>query len=116
MNQLQQNLQGAMRSVSNTVSNWWDRITGRVPENPIAGLDRVGSALRHTDPHHAFPNIVDNFASLATRTPLNNGGVLYQLLGSLNGTAGRFEWIVQGGQVTHRFFVPGGILNGIPIR
>ena len=42
-------------------------------------------------------------------------GTLYQLQGSLNGTVGRFEWIIQNQQVTHRMFVPGGGINGIPI-
>jgi len=34
---------------------------------------------------------------------------------NLNGEAGRFEWIVQNQQVTHRLFVKGGGINGIPI-
>jgi hypothetical protein len=31
------------------------------------------------------------------------------------GVAGRFEWIVQAGEVTHRMFVKGGEMSGIPI-
>lgn len=50
----------------------------------------------------------------ATKSPISNG-TLYQLQGSLNGTVGRFEWIIQNQQVTHRMFVPGGGINGIPI-
>jgi len=84
-------------------------------ENPIEGLPRVGSALK-LDPYHAFPDIVDNYASLATKTTTPDGADLYQLLGSLNGKAGRFEWIVENGQVTHRYFTGGGTLNGIPIK
>lgn len=53
-------------------------------------------------------------AEYATKTPISNG-TLYQLQGSLNSTMGRFEWITQGGQVTHRMFVSGGGMNGIPI-
>jgi hypothetical protein len=83
--------------------------------NPLQGLPRVGSALK-TDAYHAFPNIVDNFAGAATATQLRAGVTLYQLEGSLNGVAGRFEWIVDAGRVTHRMFVPGGRINGIPIR
>lgn len=82
-------------------------------KNDIIDLPRVGSALK-TDRYHAFSNIVDNYAGYATKTPINNG-TLYQLQGSLNGTAGRFEWIIQNQQVTHRMFVPGGGINGIPI-
>lgn len=40
---------------------------------------------------------------------------LYQLAGSLNGVAGRFEWIIQDGSVTHRMFIQGGTMNGVPI-
>jgi len=81
--------------------------------NDILDLQRVGSALK-TDIYHAFTSIVDNYAGYATQTNLENA-TLYQLLGSLNGIDGRFEWIVQAGQVTHRFFVEGGGINGIPI-
>ena len=82
-------------------------------KNDIVDLPRTGSALK-SDQYHAFPNIVDNYAGYATKTPISNG-TLYQLLGSLNGTVGRFEWIIQNQQVTHRYFVPGGGINGIPI-
>ena len=87
--------------------------------NDILGKPRVGSALK-LDKYHAFPDIVDNYAELATKTPINNG-TLYQLEGSLNGVQGRFEWIIDStgqyaGQVTHRYFVPGGTLNGVPIK
>lgn len=60
-----------------------------------------------------FPDIVDNYAGDSTITPLGNAS-LYQLSGSLNGKYGRFEWIVQDNAVTHRMFVPGGGINGIP--
>ena len=36
----------------------------------------------------------------------------YQVNGSLNGTAGRFEWIVDKGNLTHRMFVNSGTING----
>jgi len=86
-----------------------------VTANSIANLNRTGSALK-TDPYHAFPDIVDNFASGAKATKLSNGATLRQIEGSLNGVAGRFEWIVDGGSVTHRLFIRGGTLNGIPIK
>ena len=84
-----------------------------VIQNNIINLERVGSALK-PDVYHSFSNIVDNYAGYATQTALNNA-TLYQLQGALNGVAGRFEWIVQAGQVTHRMFVAGGGMNGIPI-
>jgi hypothetical protein len=64
---------------------------------------------------HGFPNVVDNFASSASSFGLRNGAALYQVEGSLNGVAGRFEWIVDQGAVTHRMFVGGGTVNGVPI-
>lgn len=82
-------------------------------KNEVIDLPRTGSALK-TDPYHAFPNIVDNYVGYATKGPISNG-TLYQLQGSLNGVEGRFEWIVQNQQVTHRMFVKGGTINGIQI-
>jgi len=83
--------------------------------NPLKGLPRVGNALKR-DAYHAFPDVVDNFATDATAFRLRPGTTLYQVEGSLNGVPGRFEWIVDKGKVTHRFFVPGGKINGIPIK
>jgi len=87
--------------------------------NDVLGKPRVGSALK-LDEYHAFPDIVDNYAGLATKTPIKNA-TLYQIEGSLNGVQGRFEWIIDStgkyaGQVSHRYFVPGGTLNGVPIK
>lgn len=61
---------------------------------------------------HGFTEIVDNYAGSATKFDLGNGATLYQIEGSLNGVAGRFEWITQNGNVTHRMFVQGGTING----
>ena len=84
--------------------------------NPVQGLQRTGSAVKYPDLYHNFPNTVDNFAPGATTTQLQSGVTLYQIEGSLNGTAGRFEWIVSEGSVTHRLFVPNGTMNGVPIK
>ncbi len=82
--------------------------------NDILGTPRVGSALK-LDKYHAFSDIVDNYAGAATKTNIKNG-VLYQLDGALNSVKGRFEWIIQEGNVTHRMFIPNGTMNGVPIR
>lgn len=90
--------------------------------NPIAGKPRSGSALK-TDPHHSFPDLADNFASAAEEFAIPTKGPggqvtglskLYQMEGSLNGKAGVFEYIMDGGKVTHRRFIPGGKVTGIP--
>jgi hypothetical protein len=90
--------------------------------NPITGLPRTGSALK-TDPDHAFPDLVDDFAVDAQkfRIPTKGpGGVvvresdLYQLEGSWRGKPGVFEWIVDQGQVTHRRYILGGKVTGLP--
>ena len=86
-----------------------ENITNDVLESP-----RTGSALK-SDQYHAFNDIIDNSASRATKTNLGNNATSYQLDGSLNGTAGRFEWIIQNGQITYRMFVPNGMMNGVPI-
>ena len=83
-------------------------------KNDVVNLERIGSAIKK-DKYHAFSDIIDNYAGLARKTSISNGGTLYQLEGALNGVAGRFEWIIQGGKVTHRMFVKGGGINGIPI-
>jgi hypothetical protein len=92
--------------------------------NPIQGLELTGSALK-TDPAHAFPDLVDNFAGDAQRflSPTKGPGgaivrqsELFQLEGSMmlkeKQTSGVFEWIVDQGKVTHRMFRPGGSATG----
>jgi len=104
-------------------------------KNPVDGLPRMGSGLKDdivkavrdaegniikefpaTAKGHGFPDIVDNWASMATEYALSNGAKLYQLEASYNGVAGRFEWIVENGQVTHRMFVAGGKVTGVAIK
>jgi len=87
--------------------------------NDVLDTTRAGHALQG-DAYHAFPDIVDNYAGLAQTSSVNNG-TLYQLAGSLNGVEGRFEWIIDtageyAGQVSHRLFVPGGTITGVPIK
>ena len=41
---------------------------------------------------------------------------LIQVLGGLNGMSGRYEYIVDGTNLTHQMFVPNGTINGIPIK
>lgn len=67
--------------------------------------------------------VVDNFASAAVgfKIPTKGpGGTvvrdsdLYQVEGGLRNQSGIFEWIVDQGQVTHRRFIPGGVITGTP--
>jgi len=90
-----------------------DDTAAQAIENDLIDLPRTGSVLKN-DKYHAFNNMIDNYVGYATKSPISNG-TLYQLSGSLNGIGGRFEWIVQDNLVTHRMFVKGGTINGIPI-
>ena len=88
--------------------------------NPVTDARRTGSALK-PDPHHSFPDIVDNYAGYATSFDLVGGDgvhrILLQLEGSLNGEPGIFEWIVDPDPsrgVTHRRFIRHGTITGKP--
>lgn len=83
--------------------------------NEKTGKPQIVKEFPATAQSHGFNDIVDNYAGYATKTQLNNA-TLYQLDGSLNGVAGRFEWIIQDGNVTHRMFIQNGTMNGVPIK
>ena len=83
--------------------------------NPKTGKDYIAQEFPARPQAHGFTDIVDNYAGYATRTSINNA-TLYQLESSLNGVSGRFEWIIQDGQVTHRMFIQNGTMNGVPIK
>ena len=97
--------------------------TGLGPvSNPVTDSIRTGSALK-PDVHHAFPDIVDNYAGYASRFTITGGDgkerLLLQLEGSLNGEPGVFEWIVDPDPargVTHRRFIRHGITKPAPKR
>lgn len=86
------------------------------PVNPVRDANgNITKEFPATPKAHGFPDIVDNYAGDAQQFPLQNGATLYQVEGSYNGVAGRFEWIIQNGNVTHRMFIQGGSVNGVPI-
>jgi hypothetical protein len=81
--------------------------------------DASGNIIREFHPTaraHGFPAMVDNYAAQAQKFPLADGGMLYQLKGSYNGVPGRYEWILKNDAVTHRMFIEGGTINGVPIK
>ena len=82
--------------------------------DPVTGKSYMAQEFPAGAQAHGFNNIIDNYAGYAIKTPLSNA-TLYQLDGSLNGVASRFEWIIQDSSVTHRMFIQGGIMNGAPI-
>ena len=111
---------GGTNSFSITISQDYLSTTRGEITNPVLGSIRTGSALK-TDPDHAFPDIVDNYAGYACRFRITGGDgvtrLLLQLEGSLNGVPGIFEWIVDPRSsrgVTHRRFIRGGIITGKP--
>ncbi|URZ03169.1 hypothetical protein [Clostridium felsineum] len=88
---------------------------------PIKAVDEKGrqyivKEFPNTPQAHGFTDIVDNYAGDAAKFDLGKGATLYQVNGSLSGVEGRFEWITQNGNVTHRMFVTGGEMNGVPIK
>ena len=85
----------------------------------IEGADAVGSALK-SDPFHMAPSFVTgdiaSSGQVFTIPGASGPANLTQMLGEVNGIGGRFEWIVNAqGNLTHQMFVPGGVINGIPI-
>ena len=86
--------------------------------NPITNSVRRGKANK-LDAHHAFSDIVDNYAGKAKTFSLKGGDgkerQLYQIKGSLRGKKGIFEWILDEDMgVTHRRFIPNGKITGKP--
>lgn len=88
--------------------------------NPVLDNVRTGSSLKG-DAHHAFNDIIDNYAGDATKFAIKGGdGIersLYQLEGSLNGKRGVFEWIIDPNPtigVTHRRFIENVGITGKP--
>jgi hypothetical protein len=80
----------------------------------------TGSALQRDANHLAGSWVVDDVAQSGSVFDLIGGdGVsrtLIQMPGEVNGVAGRFEWILEGQDLTHQFFVRGGTINGTPIK
>ena len=92
---------------------------GKVIVNDVIDSKRIGSALKK-DVHHAFNDIIDNYASYAKEFQLQGNDFkikkLFQIEGSLDGAAGIFEWIVDPNtqSVTHRLFIKNGHITGKP--
>ena len=78
----------------------------------------TGSALKDDIFHMAATFKRADAAENGARFRLVGGDdrvrTLFQLKGDLNGVPGRYEYIVDQGQLTHQRFVPHGSLNGVP--
>jgi RHS repeat-associated protein len=104
-------------------------------KNPVTNKPRIGSGFKNDNVKptyndkgqiikefpakakaHGFNDIVDNYANQGACFKLGEDTVLIQIKGTYNGVPGRFEWIIEKGQVTHRMFVEGGRINGISIK
>jgi len=128
------------------LSKTWSYDYDGIPKHSMLAIGTVGSGTRYVEnrplfeaglhelvqrckPHtlviygsaNLFPDIVDNYVSMAQRFLLKGGDSvtrrLYQLSGTLNGEQGIFEWIVEPGspnKVTHRRFIKGGKITGKP--
>jgi Possible hemagglutinin (DUF637) len=120
-----------------SIKNWFKggKEARRHISHPVLDNPRIGSALKKdlekpiydktgkivkefpaTAKSHGFNDIIDNYAGKASKFDLDNGkAILYQIEGFNNGKVGRFEWIVQDSKVTHRMFIEGGSVNGLPV-
>ncbi len=80
----------------------------------------VGSALKNDPWHRSASFVVDDVAARGTVFKTVGGDgvarLLVQVPGTVNGVSGRFEWILDGGNLTHQMFVRGGTINGVPIK
>jgi hypothetical protein len=79
----------------------------------------VGSALKTDVDHRAAFWMREAAADHGhVFTVMGGDGVqrtLVQVPGELNGTAGRFEYLVNQGNLEREMFVRGGSMNGVPI-
>ena len=80
----------------------------------------VGSAMKSDAAHRAASFAVDEVARDGRVFKIRGrDGVerlLVQVPGELNGVPGRFEWILDGDELTHQMFVRGGTINGKAIK
>lgn len=80
----------------------------------------VGSALKADPAHRAATFVVDDVVRNGSVFKIVGGDkvarVLVQVPGGLNGTSGRYEWILDGANLTHQMFVRGGTINGVAIK
>jgi len=99
------------------------KVGAKAIDNSVIGRPRVGSANKLPDGQHGFNDIIDNYAGDAAKFEIPTKGPggevvrvseLRQIKGSNNGVGGIFEWIVDEGNVTHRRFIPGGQVTGLP--
>ncbi|WP_157172231.1 hypothetical protein [Nocardia pneumoniae] len=94
--------------------------TSQEAQEIIKNADRTGSGLKPDVFHRSASFPVDDIGKNGTVTELIGGDgravTLVQMPGEVNGTPGRFEWIIDGGKVTHQLFVRNGTINGIPTK
>jgi hypothetical protein len=89
-------------------------------KNALLNPKPIGSALKADKYHNAATFMRDAAAQNGTYFDVVGADgttrSLVQFPGTLDGQAGRFEYIIdQSGNLTHQMFVPGGTINGIPI-
>jgi hypothetical protein len=86
----------------------------------VENADPVGSALKGDASHRSASWAVGDIGSNGTVFRITGGDgverLLIQVPGEMNRVAGRFEWILDGDQLTHEMFVRGGTIKGIPIK
>ncbi|MCO8273674.1 polymorphic toxin-type HINT domain-containing protein [Actinoplanes sp. TRM 88003] len=89
-------------------------------QDMVKAAEPVGSALKEDRWHRSAAFVVDDIAENGTVFRITGGdGVertLVQMPGEVNDIPGRFEWILDGSNLTHSMFVKNGTINGVPIK
>ena len=92
------------------------RITPAQAAELVRRAQPIGHALKSDAFHRAPSFVVNDIATKASifQVPSQHGQrLLIQMPGAVNGTPGRFEWLLDSsGRLIHQLFVKGGTING----
>lgn len=95
-------------------------VTAKEAADLVRTAQPVCSALTADAWHRSASFVVGDIAQKGTVSRTVGADsvsrIMIQMPGEVNGVAGRFEWIVGGGKLTHQMFERGGTINGIPIK
>ena len=80
--------------------------------NPLKNVSYTNKVLSqmNVDKYHGFPSLIDSFGAIGKQTTITGGDgvnrMLVEIPGSLNGTQGVYQYILENGNIcNHRLFV-----------